>query len=58
MVTTSYTHEALFFDSRRTLLEASVPWLREGLEAGEDVALVCTGENNSALADVLGDSLA
>ena len=54
MVTTSYTHEALFFDSRRALLEAAVPWLREGLEAGEDVALVCTDEHNTALADALG----
>jgi anti-sigma regulatory factor (Ser/Thr protein kinase) len=54
VVTTSYTHEALFFDSRRALLEASVPWLREGLEAGEDVALVCTEDNNTALADALG----
>jgi len=54
VVTTSYTHEALFFDSRRALLEAAVPWLREGLQAGEDVALVCSDENNAALADALG----
>src|SRR4051812_47933440 len=53
-MTTSYTHEALFFDSRRALLEAAVPWLCEGLEAGEHVALVCTDEHNTALADVLG----
>jgi anti-sigma regulatory factor (Ser/Thr protein kinase) len=54
VVTTSYTHEALFFDSRRALLEAAVPWLREGLQAGEHVALVCTEDNNTALAAALG----
>jgi len=53
-MTTSYTHEALFFDSRRALLQAAVPWLCEGLEAGEHVALVCTGENNAALAGAIG----
>jgi anti-sigma regulatory factor (Ser/Thr protein kinase) len=54
VVTTSYTHEALFFDSRPALLEAAVPWLREGLQAGDHVLLVCTDDNNAALADALG----
>jgi anti-sigma regulatory factor (Ser/Thr protein kinase) len=55
VVTTSYTHEALFFASRRALLGSAVPWLREGLQAGEDVALVCTEDNNTALAAALGE---
>ena len=54
MVRTSYTHEALFFSSRAALLREAVPWLREGPQAGEDVALVCTKDNNTALAAVLG----
>lgn len=54
MVRTSYTHEAVFFSSRSALLEAAVPWLREGLQAGEDVALACTDDNNAALAAALG----
>jgi anti-sigma regulatory factor (Ser/Thr protein kinase) len=54
VVTTSYTHEALFFDSDRALLEAAVPWLREGLQAGEDVALLCTEDHNAALVGALG----
>jgi len=49
-----YTHEAVFFPSGGALLEAAVPWLREGLQAGEDVALVCTEDNNTALAAALG----
>ena len=53
-VVTSYTHEALFFDSSRALLQEAVPWLREGLQAGEAVALVCTEDNNAALAAALG----
>jgi hypothetical protein len=55
VVRTSYTHEAFFFSSRGALLEEAVPWLREGLHAGEDVALVCTEDNNTALADALGE---
>jgi anti-sigma regulatory factor (Ser/Thr protein kinase) len=54
VVRTSYTHEAFFFSSGGALLEEAVPWLREGLQAGEDVALVCTEDNNTALAAALG----
>lgn len=49
-----YRHEALFFASQQALLEASVPWLRAGLDAGEVIALACDADNNAALAAALG----
>ena len=50
-----YRHEALFFASPQALLEASVPWLRGGLDAGEVIALACDTENNAVLSAALGD---
>ena len=50
-----YRHEAMFFASQQALLEAGVPWLRGGLDAGEVIALACDPENNAALAASLGD---
>jgi anti-sigma regulatory factor (Ser/Thr protein kinase) len=50
-----YRHEALLFASPEALLEASVPWLRGGLDAGEVIALACDADNNAALAAALGD---
>jgi anti-sigma regulatory factor (Ser/Thr protein kinase) len=50
-----YRHEALFFASQQTLVEASVPWLRRGLDAGEVIALACDAENNAVLSAALGD---
>jgi len=52
---TPYTHEALFFPSSGALLDAAVPWLREGLQVGEGAVLVCTEDNNTALAAALGE---
>lgn len=49
-----YRHEVLFFASQEALLEASVPWLRGGLEAGDVIALACGAENNAAVAAALG----
>lgn len=49
-----YRHEALFFASQQALLEASVPWLRAGLDAGEVITLACDAEHNAALAAALG----
>jgi anti-sigma regulatory factor (Ser/Thr protein kinase) len=49
-----YRHEALFFASQQALLEASVPWLRAGLDAGDVVALACDAKHNAALAAALG----
>ena len=50
-----YRHEAMFFGSQDALLEASVSWLRGGLDAGEVIALTCDAENNAVLAAALGD---
>jgi anti-sigma regulatory factor (Ser/Thr protein kinase) len=50
-----YRHEAMFFASQDALLEASEPWLRGGLEAGDVIALACDEENNAVLAAALGD---
>jgi anti-sigma regulatory factor (Ser/Thr protein kinase) len=50
-----YRHEALFFASQEALLEASVPWLRGGLDAGEVIALACDAENNAVVSAALGD---
>jgi anti-sigma regulatory factor (Ser/Thr protein kinase) len=50
-----YRHEALFFASQEALLEASVPWLRGGLDAGEVIALACDAENDAVLSAALGD---
>jgi hypothetical protein len=44
----------MFFASQEALLEASVPWLRGGLHAGEVSALARDAENNAALAAALG----
>jgi hypothetical protein len=49
-----YRHEALFDASQEALLEAGVPWLREGLDAGEVIALACEADNNAVLAAALG----
>lgn len=49
-----YRHEALLFASQQALLEASVPWLRAGLDAGDVIALACDAEHNAALAAALG----
>src|SRR5215218_5845694 len=49
-----YRHEALFVASQEALLEAGVPWLREGLDAGEVIALACEADNNAVLAAALG----
>jgi anti-sigma regulatory factor (Ser/Thr protein kinase) len=50
-----YRHEALFYTSQEALLEASLPWLQRGLDAGEVIALTCEADNNAALAAALGD---
>lgn len=49
-----YTHEALFFGSQDDLVAAARPFITEGLEAGDEVVLVCTNVNNDALSDAVG----
>ena len=48
-----YVHHALFYDSTDALLTSAVPFLRAGLDGGEDVVLVCRERNNALLADPL-----
>jgi DcmR-like sensory protein len=45
-----YVHHALFYDSTEALLTGAVPFLRAGLDGGEDVVLVCRERNNALLA--------
>ena len=53
--TNGYIHDALFFDSTEDLVAATTPFLRDGLEAGDDVVLICTDEHNRAIAAGLGN---
>ncbi len=48
-----YTHDALLYDSPGTLVDLAVPWLLEGLAAGE-AAVVATGP---ATAEILRDAI-
>lgn len=50
-----YVHEAVYYDSTSQLVESTAPSLRRALGQGEDVALVCTEDNNRALIEALGD---
>jgi anti-sigma regulatory factor (Ser/Thr protein kinase) len=50
-----YVHEAVFYDTTQQLLDVTTPLLRQALDQGDDVALVCTDANNEALAAALGD---
>jgi len=49
-----HVHEALFYESAGDLVSGVVPFLTEGLAAGDDVVLACTEENNRAVAEALG----
>jgi anti-sigma regulatory factor (Ser/Thr protein kinase) len=51
-----YTHEALLYGADDELVAAAVPFLREGLAAGERAVLVCTDHNAALLSDALGDA--
>lgn len=50
-----YVHEALFYSSAQGLVDAAAPFLRDGFAVGDDVVLICTDENNRAVAEALGD---
>ncbi|WP_448627200.1 anti-sigma factor RsbA family regulatory protein [Geodermatophilus sp. URMC 64] len=51
----AYRHRGLFFASPEELLAAAVPFLAEGLEAGQPALLACRAELNAALFEALGD---
>ena len=49
-----YVHEALFYDSTESLVQTALPFLTDGIGAGDDVVLVCGDETNAALRTALG----
>lgn len=49
-----HVHEALFYKSPDDLVTRVAPFLIDGLEAGDDVVLACTEDNNRAVAQALG----
>jgi len=49
-----HVHEALFYKSPDDLVTGVAPFLIDGLEAGDDVVLACTEDNNRAVAEALG----
>ncbi|MGZ4428529.1 MAG: anti-sigma factor RsbA family regulatory protein [Nocardioidaceae bacterium] len=49
-----YVHDALFYDSTESLVQTAMPFLSDGIGAGDDVILVCGEENNAALRKALG----
>jgi anti-sigma regulatory factor (Ser/Thr protein kinase) len=51
---TNHVHQMLFYESADELLAAAVPFLREGLTAGDATILTCRDENNTLLADAFG----
>lgn len=50
-----FVHEALFYGAGDELVAEAVPFLRAALAGGEDAVLVCTEENNAAVAAALGN---
>jgi anti-sigma regulatory factor (Ser/Thr protein kinase) len=48
-----FRHDALLFDSPADLVEVAVPWLREGLEAGDAAVIAASADT----ADVLREAL-
>jgi anti-sigma regulatory factor (Ser/Thr protein kinase) len=52
--TGGYVHDALFYGSDDELLAAAVPFVRAGLDAGDNVVLVCAERNTALLTEALG----
>jgi anti-sigma regulatory factor (Ser/Thr protein kinase) len=51
-----YLHAALLFDSDEEFLARAVPFLQEGLSAGEAALVVCAEEHNAQLVRALPDA--
>ena len=49
-----YRHHALLYDSPMQLMDAALPFLADGLAAGELAVLSCRAEHNARLAAALG----
>jgi anti-sigma regulatory factor (Ser/Thr protein kinase) len=50
----AFQHEALFYDDAGSYLRGTVPFVREGLRAGEPVMVVVSREKIALLSEVLG----
>ncbi|MGY1636228.1 anti-sigma factor RsbA family regulatory protein [Geodermatophilus sp. SYSU D00742] len=50
----SYLHSALLYGSTEELVAAAVPFLADGLAAGESVVLACREDRNRLVAEALG----
>jgi anti-sigma regulatory factor (Ser/Thr protein kinase) len=50
-----FVHDALYYDSDEELLTVAVPFLRDGLEAGEAVAMACPERVRGLLSAALDD---
>ncbi|MET9817595.1 MULTISPECIES: anti-sigma factor RsbA family regulatory protein [unclassified Streptomyces] len=51
-----FVHPALFYRDEQEYLDATVPFVRDGLEAGEPVAVAVPGKNLALIRDALGDA--
>ncbi|WP_306337598.1 anti-sigma factor RsbA family regulatory protein [Streptomyces sp. KL118A] len=56
--TESFVHPALFYRGREEYLAGTVPFVREGLDAGEAVAVAVPGGNLALIRDALGERAA
>lgn len=52
----AFMHPALFYNSEQEYLDCLVPFITEGLEAGQPVLAAVPGPNLAALRDALGDA--
>src|SRR3954469_21917754 len=50
-----YPHDALLFDSTAQLVDLAVPFVREGLAAGEAAVVATSPDTASALRDAVDD---
>ena len=53
-----FVHPALFYRDEQDYLDGTLPFVREGLEAGEPVAVAVPGKNLALIRDALGDAAA
>lgn len=51
-----FVHPALFYRDEEEYLRGTVPFVRDGLEAGEPVAVAVPGERLALIRDALGDA--
>jgi anti-sigma regulatory factor (Ser/Thr protein kinase) len=52
----AFRHEALLYDGPDGFLDSTVPFLRDGIDAGEAALVVVAAEKIAALRDALGDA--